>query len=159
LVPDHLQINSVIGIFVHLIYATNRGMHNNEHNAISNRIFILKLLVWKLPEKLIIGFSFHWNNNKPILINKPIKELKYNEEVSLSFEIKSNIRMIIKQTISIHLSRMKLPYKKEMLNFNFIEFSLWKSRIFLNYHFSIVINLAYVPRKKSATPINPFLFS
>ncbi len=42
-------------------------MHNSEHSAISNLKILLKLLVWKLPEKLIIGFSFHsdtttWSN-------------------------------------------------------------------------------------------------
>jgi hypothetical protein len=47
--------------------------------------------------------------------------MKYNENVSLSSEIKSNIRMIIKQTIRIHLGKMVLPYKKERSSSNFIE--------------------------------------
>jgi hypothetical protein len=121
------MINSVVGIFVCLIYLIDKGMHNSEHSAISNRKIILKLLIWKLLEKIILSFSFHWNNSKPILINKSIKEMKYKEEISLSFEIKFNIRMLIWQTIRIHLGKMVLPYKKERLNTNFIKiFPIYK---------------------------------
>jgi hypothetical protein len=88
------MINSIIGSFVHLIYTTDRGMHNSEHNAISNQKIILKLLVWKLPKKLIIGFSFHWNNNKPILINKPFKKWNITKKCFFSCEIKSILKWL-----------------------------------------------------------------
>jgi hypothetical protein len=53
--------------------------------------------------------------------------MKYNEEVSLSSEIKSNIKIIIMQTIRIHSGKMVLPYKKERSSFNFIEiFPIYK---------------------------------
>jgi hypothetical protein len=39
------MINSVICIFVCVIYLTNKGMHNSENSVISNRKNLLKLIV------------------------------------------------------------------------------------------------------------------
>jgi hypothetical protein len=111
-----------MGIPVHSVYSTAIGIHIIDDNAIKIWKILLKLSVWREPEKLLIDSVFHRNINIIKLITKLIIEIEYNIVVFFSVNTKSIKKMIDKPKIGIHSGKIVFPCEKKISSSNFIKF-------------------------------------